>query len=376
MSGRWIRAAASDTTIVFVHGINSGEDAFRSSSAFWPDLVMAEPDFTGIGIYAFEYRTEIKAPGYTLGDAVDYLKEILRLEKIDQQRQIIFICHSMGGNLVRRYLVMQSMELTKRQTKCGLFMLACPSSGSHYANLFRMIRRNYHMQLESLVSSQKNVWLNDLDNDFKNLLHGQSFKIVGRELTEDMPIVGRLLMPRTQVVPPQSAARYFGEPLKVPGSDHFTISAPTGPHSLQHRVLKDWLKSNFVVTEAGNVTEPEALAANFLTTVDAYDYAAAWEMLDEQAKTTLVSSFEEFVRVFSTREELGAVKSRKFVGASQVSDPSGYVKGTYKLLHYVAHYEHGGVRGEALSLRRAWTGGWKPFGYTVTSAPIQPDAKV
>lgn len=376
MSGRWIRAVGSDTTIVFVHGINSDEDAFRSSTAFWPELVTAEEHFAWIGVYAFEYRSKITAPGFTLSDAVSYLKEILRLEKIDQQKQVIFVTHSMGGNLVRRYLVTQSLELAKRQTKCGLFLLACPSNGSHYANLFRLIRRNYHMQLESLVSSQKNVWLNDLDTDFKNLLHSKPFEIVGRELAEDLPIVARMLLPRTQVVPPQSALKYFGEPIKVPGTHHLNIAAPADAASIQHRMLVDFIKTNFPPPRRreGQEISPEKIAADFMAIIDACDYAAAWDVVDEQARTTLVSGFEEFVRVFSTREELGKVKSRKFVGSSQLMDPPGFVRGSYKLLNYIATYELGGVRGEAVSLRRGWTGTWKPFGYTVTSGPIQPDA--
>jgi pimeloyl-ACP methyl ester carboxylesterase len=356
---------------VFVHGINSDENAFRSASAFWPDLLLDDLDFSNVGIFAFEYRSKISAPGYTLGDAVDYLKEILKLELIDQQRQIIFVCHSMGGNLVRRYLVMQSLHYAKMQTKIGLFMLACPSIGSHYANLFRLIRRNYHMQLESLVNSQRNVWLNDLDKDFRNLLSGNSFEIIGRELAEDLPIVGRWLMPRTQVVPPQSALRYFGDPLKVPGSDHFTISAPSGSDSLQHRVLKDWMKSNFVVTSDTQVDTPEAIATMFVEAVDVSDYQRAWDMLDELAQTTLVSGFDEFESLCHTRKELGAVLSRRLVGSSQLSDPPGFVKGTYKLLNFVAHFEKGGFRGETVSLRRAWAGGWKPFGYTIALSPMQ-----
>ncbi|AOF90988.1 alpha/beta fold hydrolase [Sinorhizobium sp. RAC02] len=370
MKSRWIRNSASDTAIIFVHGINSDENAFRSETAFWPELILNESLLQQVGVYIFEYQSQINRPGYTLGDAVDYMREMFKIDEVDTRKQIIFICHSMGGNLVRRYLVKQSLELAGRQTKCGLFMLACPSTGSHYANLFRLIRRNYHMQLESLVASQRNVWLNDLDKDFKSLLHAAPFSIVGRELYEDLPIVARVFFPNTQVVPPLSATRYFGEPLRVPGSDHFTIASPSGPDDLQHRVFLSWLKSNFPSFSLSSKTDFDGVAATFLAAVDRGDYAGAWQQLDETAQRTLVSDFDEFNELFKTREQLGTVLSRKLTGSSQVSDPPGFAKGNYKILNFVARYSEGGLRSEMMSLRRAWSGAWLPFSYTVSIAPM------
>src|SRR5262249_58967564 len=41
----------------------------------------------------------------------------------------------------------------------------------------------------------------------------------------------------TQIVEPYSAARYFGEPYKVPHSNHNTIAKPEDDEAIQHKLL-------------------------------------------------------------------------------------------------------------------------------------------
>jgi hypothetical protein len=51
-----IRECDADTVIVFVHGIlSNGEEAWGSPS--WPDLLAAEPELNGAGIFVFTYLT-------------------------------------------------------------------------------------------------------------------------------------------------------------------------------------------------------------------------------------------------------------------------------------------------------------------------------
>jgi hypothetical protein len=53
----------------------------------------------------------------------------------------------------------------------------------------------------------------------------------------------KLLGLRTQVVEPFSAARYFGEPYKVPFSDHFSIAKPAGRTAVQHLELVHFIET-------------------------------------------------------------------------------------------------------------------------------------
>jgi hypothetical protein len=90
---------------------------------------------------------------------------------------------------------------------------------------------------------RNNNWLMDLDKEFLNLKEGATLRIKGKELVEDKFVVLPKLWGR-QVVEPFSGARYFGEPYKVPGSDHFSIAKPKDKEAIQHRLLCKFILEN------------------------------------------------------------------------------------------------------------------------------------
>ena len=106
MLGKWIREPESGTSAVFVHGILSeGETCWRhDKGSFWPDLLLSEPALKSVGVYVFTYETGIFSGSYRLGDIVDAFKEHMRLDNVGESKQLIFVCHSMGGIVVRKFL--------------------------------------------------------------------------------------------------------------------------------------------------------------------------------------------------------------------------------------------------------------------------------
>jgi hypothetical protein len=235
--GQWIRTANNGLNVVFIHGINSSEECWRhENGSYWPKLLKDEGELADIGIYVFSYRTGINTGFYSLSDIVDSLREYFRLDNLLSSSGIIFVCHSMGGIVVRRFLVNQQSDLIEKNLKLGLFLVASPSLGSEYANMLNLISSAMgHTQASALKFSQNNVWLNDLDKDFINLINGK-LQIKGKELIEDLPLYGKGFI-RRQIVEPFSGAKYFGNSFKVPGSDHITIATPVNRESVQHRLL-------------------------------------------------------------------------------------------------------------------------------------------
>jgi hypothetical protein len=150
----------------------------------------------------------------------------------------------MGGIAARRFVVVNQSRFIERNTKIGLFLVASPSLGSSYANgaavLARMLR---HAQADILRFSQSNQWLNDLDREFLTLKESKRITITGKELYEDEPLqITKWLGFRKQIVEPFSAARYFGEPYKVPASDHISIAKPVDADEIQHRQLVRFIR--------------------------------------------------------------------------------------------------------------------------------------
>ena len=94
MKGQWVRKPSIGASVIFVHGIlSSTETAWTGSSGkSWPTLLENEPQFKNLGIYTFDYETGLFSGSYRLGDAVDALKEYLRLDGLYKAKKLIFVC--------------------------------------------------------------------------------------------------------------------------------------------------------------------------------------------------------------------------------------------------------------------------------------------
>jgi hypothetical protein len=240
----WVRQPTKGTTVAFVHGFfSSGEACWKhENGAYWPNLLQKDPELVDLGIYVYTYQTSILSGTYSLNDVVDDLKLHLKLDNLTDSPRIVFVCHSMGGIVVRKLLVKHAVELIGQNVEIGLFLVASPSLGSNYANWFSRIATFMgHKQADVLTFGKSNVWLDELDKDFWNLKESGRLNITGQELIEDKFIVFRGFW-RKQVVEGFSGARYFGEPYKVPKSNHFSITKPEDSNAVQHRLLCQFIK--------------------------------------------------------------------------------------------------------------------------------------
>jgi hypothetical protein len=139
--GKWARKTKNRLNVIFIHGINSGDDGWRNENgSFWPKLLEDEGELVDIGIYVFSYRTGMNTGSYSLSDIVDSFREYFILDDLISSVAVIFVCHSMGGIIARRFLVNQySMLIERELNKIGLFLVASPSLGSKYANMLGLI---------------------------------------------------------------------------------------------------------------------------------------------------------------------------------------------------------------------------------------------
>ncbi|MGT2476673.1 esterase/lipase family protein [Paraburkholderia terrae] len=298
MTGIWVRQAAVEPALVFVHGVlSSGETCWRNetSGAYWPDLVATADPTNSPCVYVVTYRTEMSSKTYSVNDAAKAVFEELKLDEVLSHDSIIFVCHSMGGIVVRRMLVQQIDKFAGKQL--GLMLVASPSMGSSYANWIRPIARFFgHAQAEVMCMGEDNHWLMSLDDDFLELL--DKHDIAGRELYEDLSSFRSGLLSLGPIVSPLSARRYFRDSLKIPGTDHFTIAKPENNKALQHRVLMEFIRQRQQariqeVATAGSdgpsatTGSPKSSAAELLTHENLADYLFA---ADESALARLVAS--------------------------------------------------------------------------------------
>ena len=260
MQGEWVRRPSTDTVVVFVHGfLSSGATCWQhEDGGYWPNLLQSEESALSHGIYVFTYQTSIFSGTYSLSDVVDSLKEHMRIDKVFPCRNLIFVCHSMGGIIVRKFLVERSHELIEAKCSIGLFLVASPSLGSDYANWLSPIAKLLdHTQADALRFVNDNLWLSGLDKEFKNLKESGKLQLKGKELVEDKFVTLRNFW-RKHVVAPFGGAVYFGEPYKVPGSDHFSIAKPATDSSIQHKLLVLFIQE--FLAQSSLITRPEMMA--------------------------------------------------------------------------------------------------------------------
>ena len=255
----WYCFTKSDTVIVFVHGLLSNSRSawlYENKSGkdtYWPSLVYNDDEiFQSPSIFLGGFYTGINSGTYRIRDAANELNIALGLKKspanksVWDYKKIIFVAHSTGGIVVRHILTKYSSKLKDKYL--GLVLMASPSMGSKDAERFEWIAElGKHAMIKELAWD--NIFLKDLDRDFANLTNRGSenymSNLVGIEAIENHFIFGGYLKNRKLVVDEESGGRYFGEPIRIGGSDHYSIVKPKDTSSQSHALLQYFYQKIF-----------------------------------------------------------------------------------------------------------------------------------
>jgi pimeloyl-ACP methyl ester carboxylesterase len=242
-----LKQGSGDCAVIFIHGVLSDGDKgwTHDNGTYWPDLLVQDDSLGDPSIFVYTYETGLFSADYDLDDIVADLRERMRKPGIEDKPIIVFVCHSMGGIVARRYLVRRQLDNdASRATTFGLFLVASPSLGSEWADWLQPIAEFLgHSQADALRFSKNNRWLDALDRDFRDLKESGSIKLHGRELIEDKFIVLHRAIFAPKIVARISGAMYFGKPLKIAGTDHVSIAKPENADALQQQALRDFIIS-------------------------------------------------------------------------------------------------------------------------------------
>jgi hypothetical protein len=269
----WYRYTASDTVIVFVHGVNANaastwmrrQPDVPADTSFWPNIVAHDPRFRGVGIYVAGYPAD-KQPdggGMTPSAAIDRVIKGFRRTARDtvpvlRHRQIIFVTHSLGGIITRGVLRQLSSEL--RNTDIGLVLIASPANGSDVASIGKTrlglwvsgIGPAARALLDFL--ERDNTYLRDLDAWSDSAFEAREFSLAGMsacEVRRSVEVFGVGVGPL--VVDKESCARYFPPPSMMEGLSHSSIVKPPNATHPSHDVL-----ANFYLGPFGRLVQKSA----------------------------------------------------------------------------------------------------------------------
>jgi len=267
----WYEDRDGDLAIVFVHGVLSDSngcwyrkpDGEDSCGTYWPHLLVRDQRFLPYSIYLGGYYTAIDAGPYSIADCAQELFDALgrpgaKNRSVLARRSIVFLCHSLGGVVVRYMLESRSPSFVDKNI--GLALVASPSYGSELAERLKLIAEFYHNALG--LQLQWGSWtLEDLDSRFRRLIAEKRIPhLSGEEAYENHFFIHRKFWPdKRVVVTKDSAGRYFGPAVMLRDTDHFTCVKPGDQKHPAYEFLQDFCtRFEQGVASPANVTVPLA----------------------------------------------------------------------------------------------------------------------
>ena len=140
---RYVRGPDKKRVIIFVNGVfGDSVSTWKNSEsgAYWPDLLAADAAFDASDIYVYDFESPPLGNAQEILELAGRLKNFLDAQNVIRDHdEIVFVCHSMGGLVVRAYLLDARIPPAKL---AFLFFLGTPSAGANVAEIAMHLSAN------------------------------------------------------------------------------------------------------------------------------------------------------------------------------------------------------------------------------------------
>ncbi|KAI2471901.1 Alpha/Beta hydrolase protein [Annulohypoxylon bovei var. microspora] len=191
--------------LVAVHGLNPLDKESHAEATWTVDGKLWLRDFLpkrvpGARILLFGYNANVAIHTTTAGvweEASNLLNRLEGLRERDPGRPLIFICHSLGGIIVKRALVHSSSDSLYRninKSTYGIVFFGTPHNGGAYAEIGHQIAKfcRYILRNPSntfMHALKKNsVFLDSITGDFRHQL--EKLEIISFYETQPLSYLG------------------------------------------------------------------------------------------------------------------------------------------------------------------------------------------
>ena len=219
--------------VVFVHGIIGARDAtWTNQGAWFPALLESDPEFHNkIDVFVYEYFTPKFGNANSIVGLADQLRGSLDDHRVfDDHQRVIFVSHSMGGLVVRQFLLNKRDRLAKIPM---LYFYATPTNGSELTSSARQISDN--PQLRGMVPLEGNDLLQSIQSGW---LGWDAAKAIPTYCAyETLPTFG------VMVVSMSSATALCNEDLDPISANHIDIVKPRDRDDPRYTRLTHALRS-------------------------------------------------------------------------------------------------------------------------------------
>ncbi len=250
--------------VVFVHGLTGhpyttwgGVSASNEGETFWPRQLAKERGLDRLAFYTLEYaapRTKWKLWGRRWnGEAEPLLRrdrtvldELLKEEAL-RSAPTAFICHSLGGLVIKATILLESDEQETNPAVKELFasvaqvmFLGTPHFGSGLASFVNSLP-GYQADISTNELKKNEAGLKRLNERYIGLVRRFRKRIdhlVFRETEKTGGAFGVIVVPLDSANPGITGV----EPIDVPGADHNDLCTPPNPKALVYERTLDLLR--------------------------------------------------------------------------------------------------------------------------------------
>ena len=176
--------------VVFVHGIFGDQsETWTNGSTTFPLLLATDPNFRDrLDVYVCEYFTPLFGAGPSIVGLADQLRGDLNDHEVFEDHQrVVFVGHSMGGIVVRQFLLTNRDRFSK---VAMLYFYATPTNGAELAEVASKISLN--PQLRSLFPLERNDFLQSVASGW--LAWTETRRIPSYCAYETLPTLGTLVV--------------------------------------------------------------------------------------------------------------------------------------------------------------------------------------
>ncbi len=245
--------------VVFVHGLRGGpfatwrreRGAGRAAlghHACWPSAWLAQ-DLPAARLLSMQYAAPAsgwEGESLPLWGTVGQLLDRLTAAGVGG-RPVVFVCHSMGGVLVKEMLARAAAagapahHRALADATAGLVTYSTPHRGSWLADVGWNLRYLGASPAASVVHLKPGRHLEAV-NDLLAARHAAG-RLPVLAFAEGVPLSLAPVLPKLIVVPEASAFPGYGEAVVLPVADHITTCKPTGRADAAYARLLDFLRA-------------------------------------------------------------------------------------------------------------------------------------
>lgn len=224
--------------IIFVNGIfgdAKGTWTNSDSSAYWPDmLAKTEPFKSTADIYVYSFNSPVLGSAEDINELAGRMQAYLS-DVIGNYDQVIFLCHSMGGLVTRRFLIRGKIP----GSKIGfIYFYATPTMGASVSRIAAHFP-GVNPQLKDMIPISDSKFLDQLRDDWEDTYNDRTLNYPNSFGSYCAYETAKMYYLLFRVVEKESATELCNRPYRAVDANHLEIVKPRSSDAEAFKYFKE-----------------------------------------------------------------------------------------------------------------------------------------